>query len=237
MSEQTKLRQRSRLLFAPIALSLALFSLTETARADEIAVWNFNDSDLVVDHGSGTLTTNFNLTNIVFNLGGTTLNARQGDAAGQSATLQGGTGLANNGRWLTVNVSTVGFTNIVFSFATQATSTGFNSNQVQYSLDGVNFVDFGAPYSPSATFTLVAFDLSSITGLNNNPNAALRIVFNGATTSTGNNRIDNLVIEGQNAVVPEPASLLLFGMGLTGTAAVLRSKRSRRKKGWIDIRD
>jgi hypothetical protein len=237
MSEQTKLRRRSRLLFAPIALSLALFSLTATARADEIAVWNFNDSDLVVDHGSGTLTTNFNLTNIVFSLGGTTLNARQGDAAGQSATLQGGTGLANNGRWLTVNVSTDGFTNIVFSFATQATSTGFNSNQVQYSLDGVNFVDFGAPYSPSTTFTLVAFDLSSITGLNNNPNAALRIVFNGATTATGNNRIDNLVVEGQNGVVPEPASLLLFGIGLTGTTAVLRSKRSRRKKGWIDIRD
>ena len=117
-------------------------------------------------------------------------------------TLQGGTSNANNGRTLDLNVSTAGLNNIVISFATIRTSTGFNSNQLQYSLDGVAFVDFGAPYTPPLTFGLVTFDLSSISGLNDNPDAAFRIVFNGATSATGNNRIDNLVVEGQNIATP-----------------------------------
>jgi hypothetical protein len=59
----------------------------------------------------------------------------------------------------------------------------------------------------------------SIAGLNNNPNAAFRIVFNGATSSTGNNRIDNIVVEGASASVasiPEPMTALLLLSGLGG---------------------
>ncbi len=213
-------------------LPLLLLWPAQQVNADEIAIWNFNDSDLVVDHGTGTLTTNFNLANVLFTSAGTGTNARQGDAAGQSMTLQGGTSNANNGRTLNLNVSTVGLNNIVISFATQRTSTGFNSNQFQYSLDGVAFINFGAPYTPPLTFGLVTFDLSSISGVNDNPNAAFRIVFNGATSASGNNRIDNLVVEGQNITtpIPEPASILLLSLGLTGTLAT-RFKAWRRKPG------
>jgi len=198
----------------------------QKAKADEIAIWNFNDSDLLVDHGSGTLTSNLVATNIGF-AAGTTNNARSGDIAGQALSLQGGTGTINNGRNITINVSTVGFSNIVFSFATQGTGTGFNSNQFQYSLDGTNFIDFGSPYVPAAAFGAVpvVFTLSSIVGLNNNPNAAFRIVFNGATSSTGNNRIDNIVIEGTNVNVPEPMSAVLLITGLTGLVGLKRKRR------------
>ncbi len=229
------LNQTSRfpLLFA--FLSVLLLWPSQQAHADEIAIWNFNDSDLVVDHGTGTLATNFNLVNVLFTLGGTSTNARQGDVAGQSVTLQGGTSNTNNGRVLNLNVSTVGFNNITISFATQRTSSGFNSNQFQYSLDGVTFVNFGAPYTPPLTFGLVTFDLSGIASLNDNANAAFRIVFNGATSSSGNNRIDNLVVEGQSitTTVPEPASILLLSLGLTGTLATRfntwREKLRRRR--------
>ena len=219
-------RQISSTLFMA-ALLLALG--VRSASADELAVWNFNDSDLVVDHGSGTLVTNFVAANVLF-AAGTTNNARLGDTAGQALSLQGGTGNTNNGRNITLNVSTLGFTNIIVSFAMQGTSTGFNLNQFQYSLDGINFTDFGAPFVPSTAFGTIpiVFTLSSIIGLNNNPNAAFRIVFNGASSSTGNNRIDNVVVEGTAApdtTIPEPSTALLLISGITG----LVIKRKKRK--------
>lgn len=224
-------RRLTRRLATNLTLAvLALFFPTRAALADPIAIWNFNDSDLAVDHGAGTLVSNFNVTNIGF-AAGTTNNARLGDPAGQALSLQGGTSNANNGRNVTVNLSTVGYANIIVSFATQGTATGFNSNQFQYSLDGVTFVDFGSPYTPPAAFGTVpvVFNLTSISGLNNNPNAAFRIVFSGATSATGTNRIDNLVVEGTSTTIPEPATLALLGSGLTTLFSLGQKRRAARK--------
>jgi hypothetical protein len=223
-------RLTRRVPFNLICAVLLLLAASQAALADELAVWNFNDSNLNVDHGTGTLTSNINVANILF-AAGTTTNARQGDIAGQALSLQGGTGNANNGRNLTFNVSTVGFANIIVSFATQGTSTGFNNNQFQYSLDGITFVDFGPPYIPATAFGSVplVFSLVSIIGLNNNPDAAFRIVFNGATSSTGTNRIDNLVVEGSSAStaeIPEPASAVLL---LTGLGGLYKARRKWRQ--------
>ena len=226
-------RLTRQLPFNLICAVLIFLAASQSAIADELAVWNFNDSNLNVDRGNGTLTTNIIAANILF-AAGTTNNARLGDIAGQALSLQGGTGTANNGRNLTFNVSTLGFSNIIVSFATQGTSTGFNSNQFQYSLDGLNFVDFGSPYVPLTAFgsVPVVFTLSSILGLNNNPNAAFRIVFNGATSATGTNRIDNFVIEGTGSTIPEsipePMSALLLLSGLGGLYKLSRKKQKHK---------
>ena len=212
-----------------ICLLVLLVASAPVALADELAVWNFNDSNLNVDHGSGTLISNFNAVNVVFGAG-TTNNTRLGDTAGQALSLQGGTGTANNGRHIIFNVSTLGFSNIVVSFATLGTGTGFNSNQFQYSLDGTTFVNFGPPYVPGTTFGTVplVFSLASIVGLNDNPNAAFRIIFNGATSSTGNNRIDNIVVEGsaETTSVPEPMTAILLLSGLSGLYGVRKRRRA-----------
>jgi hypothetical protein len=230
MPNRLKRRLTRRLAINLTLAVLALFFPTRAALADPIAIWNFNDSDLIVDHGAGTLVSNFNVTNIGF-AAGTTNNARLGDPAGQAISLQGGTSNANNGRNVTVNVGTVGFANIIVSFATQGTATGFNSNQFQYSLDGVTFVDFGSPYTPATAFGTVpiVFNLGSIAGLNNNSNAAFRIVFNGATSATGTNRIDNFVVEGSSTTIPEPATLVLLGSGLTTLLGLGQKRRAARK--------
>ena len=222
--QPTNLRGR-RILFNFSWIVLLLMVAANSVHATEITIWNFNDSDLAADHGTGTLTSDFNLVNILF-AAGTTNNARLGDSAGQALSLQGGTGTANNGRNITFSVSTTGFANIVVSFATQGTSTGFNSNQFQYSLDGLTFINFNVPYAPATAFgsTPLVFNLSAIPGLNNNPNAAFRIVFGGATSSTGTNRLDNIVIEGTSATIPEPATAILM---LTGLSGLLGLKRKR----------
>ena len=229
----TDFRLTRRIPFNLICAVLICLAASQAAMADELAVWNFNDSNLNVDHGSGTLTTNINAANVSF-AAGTTNNGRQGDIAGQALQLQGGTGTANNGRNLTFNVSTVGFSNIVVSFATQGTSTGFNSNQFQYSLDGISFIDFGSPYIPATAFGSVPiiFSLAAIAGLNDNPNAAFRIIFNGASSATGTNRLDNIVVEGTTlptSEIPEPASVLLLASGLGGFYKLRRRRKEATK--------
>ena len=229
MSMNQDRRLTRRLSFNLISAMLLLFLASHAAKADEIAIWNFNDSNLIVDHGTGSLTSNFNPSNLLF-AAGTTNNARLGDIAGQALSLQGGTSNANNGHHITFNVSTLGFANIVVSFATQGTSTGFNNNQFQYSLDGITFVDFGPAYTPATAFGSIplVFTLTGIVGLNDNANAAFRIVFNGASSSTGTNRIDNFVVEGSPSGVPEPTTAVLLLSGLTG---LYRLRKRRRRCG------
>ena len=129
MSQPNPTQLGSRLSRGLLLLAALVLWPAASARADEIAIWNFNDSDLAADHGTGTLTTNFVAANVGFSTPGSTINARAGDPAGLSLALQNGTGGVNNGASLTMYVSTEGFENIVVSFAAQRTSTGFSSNQ------------------------------------------------------------------------------------------------------------
>jgi hypothetical protein len=116
--------------------------------------------------------------------------------------------------------------NIGLSFASQRTATGFNSNQLAYSLDGINFTDFGSAVNPATAFALISFDLSSITALNNQASVFLRYTFSGASSSGGNNRIDNLQVTGISTAVPAPANLMMVGIaGLCFTARRFKWRR------------
>ncbi len=246
MSISRNLRQA----FLSLAALVGLAAGSPSANAGLIAAWNFNNSTASTNSlantanlftatggtmaATATMSTTFNPTSITAFTGSGT-NLQPGDSIGNGLALQGGPNgggstAPNNGQSLTFGASTVGQTAIVVSFASQRTTTGFNNDQFQYSLDGVTFINFNAAYNPVTSYTapagLQTFDLSGITGLANDANAAFRIIFNGATSGAGNNRIDNLTISGTTPnAVPEPASLAMVGLGLTAAMLVAHRRR------------
>jgi len=216
-------------------ISLAVFLslvLAHCANGDTIALWNFNDAiqettggmqEFLVDRGNGFMNCDF-LTNNIGNAAGSTLNGEMDDPAGLALHLSGN---SNNRNSLTWMVDTTGFSSIDISFATRRTSTGFNNNQFQYSIDdGISWMDFGSPYRPDTVFGRQVFDLSGIQELENNSGAGFRIVFDGATSYSGNNRIDNLAVSGVPSgpppatTVPEPSTVIMLGLGMSGTMLI-----------------
>ena len=100
-------------------------------------------------------------------------------------------------------IPTTGFTNIVVTYATESSSTGSGSHEqlFSYSLDsGVTFTTANLPVaydSAGLAWSLAQLNLSAITGVNNNPKFVLRIHQSAPNTgSSGNNRYDNITVEG-----------------------------------------
>lgn len=155
--------------------------------------------------------------------------------AGQDLGLTGGVvagSTNNNNKSLTFGTSSSGYENVVVSFASRRTNTGFNSVQFAYSTDGSNFINFGSSYTPTSNYTgsLKTFDLSSVVAVADNPNALFRLTFNGASggASADNNRLDNIQINGTKIAVAVPeagAGILVILPGVVlGVFALCRRK-------------
>jgi hypothetical protein len=170
---------------------------------------------------------------------GTTNNDLASAGAGGSFSFQGGQdpgGIgdwSNNGAQSVFSVPTTGYTDILVSWSQRGTATGFNSRVFEYSSDGgTNWTDVGAythtdatPASAGAlgsTFKTVQLDLSAVSALNNNSDVMLRITYDGASSSTGNNRWDNFYVEG--TLIPEPSSVVLLGIAAFGLFGFARRK-------------
>jgi hypothetical protein len=211
-----------------LAILVTMVGVCGTANAAIISYWNENSNNLPsgafgftpssfpqsADFGNGSLSlANFDTTTggvdgaytNVPSFAGTTLNAQFGDAAGGSLSPQNST---NNGMQILISVNTTGFTGIDLSWAQRGTGTGYNSRAFDYSTDG------GGSFTPLAytgdsgalgsSFAVVSPILTGITALENNPNVVFRLTLTGATSASGNNRFDNILVQGVE--VPEPAT-------------------------------
>jgi autotransporter-associated beta strand protein len=129
---------------------------------------------------------------------GTTTNMLPEDTTGVGGALSL-IGMNNNGRYVTFETSTLDYQNIQLTYATRGTSTGYDTQTWSYSTDGASFTDLPAITGRrSTTFSGQTVDLSSIAALNNQANVYLRVTFSGATGGSGNNRIDNVQIVGDD---------------------------------------
>jgi hypothetical protein len=130
--------------------------------------------------------------------------------------------LTANGKSAVFRFSMAGFQDLVVSYATQRTATGFNAHAWAFSIDGANWTDHQSVVPPPAPFGVLTLD--NITGLNGATDAYLRLTVSGATAVAGNNRLDN--IQFNATAVPEPTSMLLAGsVALGGVFLRLRRKR------------
>ncbi|MDX2037622.1 MAG: PEP-CTERM sorting domain-containing protein [Isosphaeraceae bacterium] len=230
-----------------LAAALVL-AFSSVASATEIAVWNFNDATdsnstfagevvamLTVDKGAGILTTNVVEANIR-DFAGSVINASTGDVAGQAISFQGGdlgTSLSpvNNGRNFTVQVSTLGLEDIIVSMAVRRTASGFNNLAVEYSTDNMVFAAFGNIVPTDAPITaagaLQTIDLSAIAAVENVASLYVRFTMTGASTATGNIRLDNLRVEGTEiptSVVPEPTTIASAALGFVAFVVARRRR-------------
>lgn len=162
----------------------------------------------------------------IASFGGTTLNDPRTTPIANNAIA-----LANNsanGKSIVLKFSLAGYENPILTFATRGTGTGFNMHLWAWSTDNVTYTDFGTnTANTTSTFLLRTLDLGSIDDLDQAPEVYIRLTVSGATSSSGNNRIDNIVLD---ATPAEPSfktlnvSVLLEGLYESGTGLMRQAQ-------------
>jgi hypothetical protein len=166
-------------------------------------------------------------TNEVTAFAGTTVNAdttigmSSVTTAGALALLGGAslggtpTTYSANGKSIIFALNMAGFSSLTVSYATQRTATGFTSQVWETSTDGTTWTAWGTAASgttagsiTSAFNTSGVLSLAGTSALDNATTAFVRVTFAGASSSSGNNRLDNIIFN----AVPTPGAIALLGL-------------------------
>ena len=177
--------------------------------AQIIHYWDFNSAANLIQPIQTTGGTSITYQGASFDsVEGTLLNSKLNSDAGTALRLR------NPAGDLTIAMPTLGYKDVVLSYAVMRTGNGAQIQTLLYTTDGVNYTSQGITdniVSVTEIYTIKQFDFSAVPLVNNNPNFKIKIVFsNGSENPTGNNRLDNLVLEGVPSGDPIPDPNLIF---------------------------
>jgi len=197
----------------PFLCTLAALGIVPL-RAETVAYWNFNTLSIgtASTPGSGGVPTSISASSTapgvsasisltgfggtVDDFGGTTLNTQFSSPAEESLSLiAGGVSFPGNGTYIELQLDLTEFGDPVISFATQRSGTGFNSGVWSYSIGGGAFTNVvGITVVPPSSYAVTNVNLGAIDALDGQANVRLRYTVSGASSSAGNNRVDNVLV-------------------------------------------
>jgi len=242
-------------MYKQLTFATALLAAT-AAQAVVVTQWNFNsvpsDSDkatgtTVAAIGAGTASLVDGVTSPGFVTGVNSTDASpNSDNSGWQTSGYAARTAGDKTRGVQFMVSTAGFESITLSWDQRFGNTASKYGVVQYTIDGVNFLNTPSSSLFAATAADIwdnnfGYNFSSLSGVNNNANFGVRIVSTFAPSTSaydpadptatykiaGNWRFDMVTISGTAIPpVPEPGTyaLLLAGLGVVGFIA-------RRRRG------
>jgi hypothetical protein len=96
-----------------------------------------------------------------------------------------------------LELPTTGFENIHLSYATQRSGSGMLKQVLYFTIDGQNYIQHGDTVHVTTNYELASFDFTGMADVDDNPDFGIKILFyEQNVASNGNNRIDNIALEG-----------------------------------------
>lgn len=235
-----------------LMLMMAVMLLPNSADADLISYWHFNDwsgsntdRTIVADSGiaPGTLTVDADWTEISNSGMGTTQNQFGGTPAGAGLTMLDPVNDGSSDLGFNIELDTTGFGDLVLSWAERRDALGYQMVETFYSTDGGTSFTANVPTNaPGTSYSTFTTDMSSVVGLNDNANVVIRFQFSQTLddgSNVGRNILDNIqfnanfLSDGPPAT-PEPSVIIASTTMMLGFGTTYWRKRRKKKAGEKD---